>query len=272
MCIQTKHRPQSTNLCKHRKRRWLEPQELAGPSREWHHRTMVDRICLSMASYASFNHSLVGWLVVDDGSRVVQEYGWLFDALANLLFGGGDDGDDGDQAMWRRWRWSHHVMCTVQQANECPMLACCCYARLLASLYSHALRCLESIGCAKHIEHGNIPVRITIAVVVAQEVVTLGSGIVRNLEGLINSREQMLAEIRNKINETGEIVLDLRWRQSTHQVKSAVKWFGHGVEQAERVTRERDRRVGGGVGCTRGAKGWGLGVGGTRGKQRDREA
>ena len=64
----------------------------------------------------------------------------------------------------------------------------------------------------------DIPVRIAVAVVVAQQVVLLAGGIMGNLEGLIDGRQQLLRQLRHEINKTSQVILNVGRRHAAHEV------------------------------------------------------
>mmetsp|Transcript_31328 Transcript_31328/g.48900 ORF Transcript_31328/g.48900 Transcript_31328/m.48900 type:complete len:229 (-) Transcript_31328:11-697(-) len=70
-------------------------------------------------------------------------------------------------------------------------------------------------------------VRVTITVVITQQVITVGSLVSGNLERLINSREEMFAKIRDQINQIGQVVLNIGRRHTPHQIKSTIKLISH---------------------------------------------
>ena len=72
-------------------------------------------------------------------------------------------------------------------------------------------------------------VRVTITVVVAQQIVAVSGLVGGDLERLINSREKMLAKIRDQIDQVGEVILNVSGRHTPHQVKGTVKLVSHCV-------------------------------------------
>jgi hypothetical protein len=74
-----------------------------------------------------------------------------------------------------------------------------------------------------------VPVGITVAVVVAEEVVTASLGIVGHLEGLIDHAEQLLGEVGDKVDETRQVVLDGGGRHTPHQIQRTVELASHYV-------------------------------------------
>lgn len=68
-----------------------------------------------------------------------------------------------------------------------------------------------------------VPVGITVTVVITQEVVLLAYGIVGNLQRLVDGGKKTLSQVRNEVNKTSEVILDVRRWQAAHEVESAVK-------------------------------------------------
>ena len=52
-------------------------------------------------------------------------------------------------------------------------------------------------------------VRVSITVVVAQQIVAMGGLVRGNLQRLVHSRQQMLAQVRDEVNQIGQVVLDV---------------------------------------------------------------
>lgn len=72
---------------------------------------------------------------------------------------------------------------------------------------------------------GSLPIRVTITVVITQEVVFALSFVSRNFEGLVDWREQVLAQFRHQVNEIAQILLNLLGWQAPHQVQCSIKLF-----------------------------------------------
>lgn len=70
---------------------------------------------------------------------------------------------------------------------------------------------------------GIVPVGVTIAVVIAQQIVLLADSVVGNLQRLIDGREEALGQVRDQVDKTSQVVLNVCRRQAAHEVKRAVK-------------------------------------------------
>jgi len=88
-------------------------------------------------------------------------------------------------------------------------------------------------------------IAISITVVIAKEVIALLLLVVSNLQGLINSAEKVLDEVRNQVDQTGEVVLQICGRKTTHEVKCAIKLVGlcHCLSTCNKTLRNHKKRV-----------------------------
>ena len=68
-----------------------------------------------------------------------------------------------------------------------------------------------------------LPIRVSVSVVVAQEIVFPHFFVPSNLQGLVHGGQEVLAQIGHQVDQVRKIFLDLLWRQSTHEVQSAVQ-------------------------------------------------
>ncbi len=55
----------------------------------------------------------------------------------------------------------------------------------------------------------NVPVRVAVTVVVAQEVILADLFVRRDLQRLIDGGEQLFAEVRHEVDQIGQVLLDL---------------------------------------------------------------
>lgn len=65
-------------------------------------------------------------------------------------------------------------------------------------------------------------VRVTIAVVVAQQVIFARLAVLGDLQRLVDGRQEVLAQGRRQIDEVDQVLLDLLGRQAAHQVERAI--------------------------------------------------
>jgi len=70
-------------------------------------------------------------------------------------------------------------------------------------------------------------IAISITVIVAKEVVALLLLVVGDLEGLVNSAQEVLHQVGDEVDETGKVVLQLCGRETTHKVKSTIELVCH---------------------------------------------
>jgi hypothetical protein len=77
-----------------------------------------------------------------------------------------------------------------------------------------------------------VPVGVAVAVVITKKIVLLAMGIMGYFKGLVHGREELLSEMRNKINQTGQVVFNLRRRHPPHKIKRTIQLVGHTEKSA----------------------------------------
>ena len=85
------------------------------------------------------------------------------------------------------------------------------------------------------------PVRVAVAIVVAQHKLLAGLGVLHQLERLIDALQQVVGEVGHQIQQSGEVGLGLRRRHAAHEVqrRGQLRFFGHAGVVAEMACGDR---------------------------------
>ena len=73
----------------------------------------------------------------------------------------------------------------------------------------------------------DIPITISIPVVVASEVLLPGCNIRLDLERLINASKEIIRVVRANIHQCGNVLFYLRWGEPAHEVEHRVQRISH---------------------------------------------
>jgi hypothetical protein len=83
---------------------------------------------------------------------------------------------------------------------------------------------------------------VSISIIVAEQIVTLSALVMGHLEGLVHSRQEILHQVRNQINQTSQILLRLRRRQTPHQIKRTVQRISHCFSKEEKEKNKKKKK------------------------------
>jgi len=70
-------------------------------------------------------------------------------------------------------------------------------------------------------------IAISITIVIAKKIIALLLLIVSDLERLINSAQKVLHQVRDEVDKTSKVILQLCRRETAHQIKCTIKLICH---------------------------------------------